>query len=98
MDKLIIFSPIVDKLITWKVLVVPDSNPSGKMPVLDLNVWMEGNTIQHSFYKKDISSIYTILKRSALSSSTKSQTLFMESISVGLKYAYADDQIIKMEI
>ena len=39
----------------------PDSNTSGMIPVLDLQVWMEGNKVLHKFYKKDVSSKFTIL-------------------------------------
>ena len=48
------------------------------MPVLDLELWMEGNVIRHGFYKKNVSNEFTIMKKSALSESTKTNTLFME--------------------
>ena len=56
----------------------PDMNPNGKMPVLDLEIWTE-NTVRHTFYKKQVSSEFTILNRSALSESTKLNTVFMET-------------------
>ena len=30
----------------------PENNDSGKLPVLDLEVWVHNNVISHSFYKK----------------------------------------------
>ena len=50
------------------------------MPVLDLNVSVEDNVIMYTFYKKDVTSKYTILKRSALSDSTKRESCFMEAL------------------
>ena len=50
------------------------------MPVLDLELWVENNVIYHSFYKKKVSSQYTILKRSALSYSIKKNTMLQEAL------------------
>ena len=50
---------------------VPDNHSDGKMPVLDLKIWIKNNQVMYTFYKKEVSSKYTILKRSALSNSTK---------------------------
>ena len=44
--------------------------------LLDFN----NNVIYHTFYKKDVSSKYTVLKRSALSETVKKDTCFMEAI------------------
>ena len=46
---------------------VPENHLDGKMPVLDLKIWVNNNKIFYTFYKKDVSSKYTVLKRSALS-------------------------------
>ena len=59
---------------------VPEYHTDGKMPVLDMKIWVEGNKIRYTFYKKDVSSKFTIMKRSALSDSTKKNTLFMEAL------------------
>ena len=56
----------------------PDMNRNGRLPVLDLEVWVVDNKIMHNFYKKAVSSEFTILKRSAISESTKLNTIFME--------------------
>ena len=59
---------------------VPENHPDGRMPVLDMKIWVKDNVIYHTFYKKDVSSRYTVLKRSALSETTKKDTCFMEVI------------------
>ena len=54
------------------------------MPVLDLKVRVdkcqEIPRISYTFYKKEIASKYTILKRSAISMNTKRTTLFQEGL------------------
>ena len=48
--------------------------------MLDLKVWCRDHRVLHTFYKKPVSSMYTILKRSAVSDSVKRSTVFQESI------------------
>ena len=54
------------------------------MPVLDLSVLVkevdDTNIIVHSFYKKKVSSPFTILKRSALWLKIKRSTLLQEAL------------------
>ena len=57
---------------------VPEMNTTNMLPVLDLEVWVADNQVRHRFYQKTVSSEYTIINRSALSSSTKTSTTFME--------------------
>ena len=57
----------------------PDKNVNGRMPVLDLEIWTEDNTVRHTFFKKQVSSEFTILSRSALSESCKLNTIFMKT-------------------
>ena len=49
----------------------PNLNEDKRMPVLDLKIWVDNDRevpqITYSFYKKKVSSQYTILKRSAVS-------------------------------
>ena len=54
-------------------------NDSGRIPVLDLGIWIEDNTVRHTFFKKQVSNEYTILARTALSEGTKVNTIFMEA-------------------
>ena len=62
----------------------PEANSDGRMPVLDLKIWVDKNNdiprISYSFYKKPIASPFTILKRSALSEGTKKSTIFQEGL------------------
>ena len=62
----------------------PEKNTDGRMPVLDLKVWVDRSQdiprISYSFYKKEVASKFTILKRSAVSEGVKKQTLFQEGI------------------
>ena len=55
-----------------------------RMPVLDLKMWViesEGKfQLVHSFYKKKVSNPFTILERSAMSSSIKSNTIYQEEL------------------
>ena len=62
---------LLELLLTYDT---PESNDSARMLVLDLEVWVKGNTVRHGFYKKDISNEFTIMSKSALSESTKSKT------------------------
>ena len=66
---------------TWDT---PGSNENGRMPVLDLNIWIQNiehqQKITHSFYKKKVGSQFTVLKRSALSYQTKKNTLYQEGL------------------
>ena len=58
----------------------PNNHLSGRMPVLDLEVWVKDNKVMHSLYSKPVSSKYTILKRTALSDTVKKHTIFQECI------------------
>ena len=54
---------------------------SGRVPVLDLQVWVDStNKVQTSFYKKEVSSPFVMLYRSAVSSRTKRTTLLQEGL------------------
>ena len=59
---------------------VPSLNGDNKLPLLDIKIWMEGDTLRHQFYKKDLSSKYLILQRSAMAQKVKRNTLFEEGI------------------
>ena len=63
----------------------PERNVDRRMPVLDLKLWVEKDSngiqkVRHTFYKKEVASKYTILKRSALSWRTKKSILLQEAI------------------
>ena len=61
-------------------LDTPECNTDGRLPVLDLKVWSDGKNVIHTFYKKAVSSKYTIMRRSAIAGSVKKSTLFQESL------------------
>ena len=62
----------------------PSNNVSGRMAVLDLELWVEEVNgvprVMYSFYKKPIASKFTIMKRSAVPEKVKKNTLFQESL------------------
>ena len=63
---------------------IPSNHEDGKMPVLDIKVWVEVMDGQpkllHTFYKKTVASAYTILEKSAMGKGTKISTLFQEPL------------------
>ena len=66
-----------DIQLTWDS---PGNNVNKKMPVLDLQVWMEQdaagvNVIRFTFYEKEMASKFVIMKNSGLSWQTKRSTL-----------------------
>ena len=62
----------------------PEKNPDRKMLVLDLKLWMDETEdcpqIRYTFYKKPITSKYTIMKRSAIAERVKKATIFQEAL------------------
>ena len=58
----------------------PSLNTLGRMPVLDLSIWVEGSTVHHTFFKKPMASPYMIMYSSALASKTKRQALVQEGL------------------
>ena len=59
----------------------PSLHSDGRVPVLDLSVWIyTDNHIQYSFYKKAISSPFLMMYRSAVSGRTKRTSLIQERI------------------
>ena len=40
----------------------------------------DGSKVMHTFYKKEVASRFTIMKRSAINSGTKKSTIFQEGI------------------
>ena len=64
---------------------VPSCHENGMMPVLDIQTWVDKDhfniqQIHHTFYKKEVASIYTILSRSAISNQTKRATNLQEGL------------------
>ena len=59
---------------------VPSLHTKGKLPILDLEVWLEGDIIRHQCYRKDIATKYIIHARTALGNSTKRNSFFQEGL------------------
>ena len=79
MEILVAIANTVDKNLTFTV-DYPSRNSNGRVPILDVEVWAENNTVRHSFYKKKMASHLTIMERSAVPAQTKRNTLFQEGI------------------
>ena len=58
----------------------PSQQQDGKLPILDIKVWVEDGKVRHTFYRKECASVQTILKTSALSAGVKRATLFNEGM------------------
>ena len=66
---------ILPEVVTMEV-DAPTFHDNGRLPILDVEVWVEGgNKIMHSFYKKAVSSKQVVLARSALSNQSKRSIL-----------------------
>ena len=58
----------------------PSIHEDGKLPILDIKVWVEDFRIRHSFYRKQDASNRVIMERSAVFMRTKRDTLFQEGL------------------
>ena len=58
----------------------PSQHQDGKLPILDIQVWVEDGKVRHTFYRKECASVQTILQASALSAGVKRATLFSEGM------------------
>ena len=59
---------------------VPSNYQSGKLPILDLEVWVQGNRIYHQFYKKPMASRMVVQAESAFSTANKRSILIEEGL------------------
>lgn len=64
---------------------VPENHGIKRIPVLDLNMWISENDegqsrLHHAFYRKQVSSPYTILYRSAISGTVKRNTHYQDAL------------------
>ena len=71
----------IDPDIQWEEDVA-SNHETGMLPCLDMEIWFDttNNRVLHQFYKKSMSSKFLILKRSAVSNSTKRNAVFQEGI------------------
>ena len=60
----------------------PSSNENGKMPLLDTQVWVEGNKVQYEHYRKPVSNQLLMLEMSAMPAGMKRTVLTQEVVRV----------------
>jgi hypothetical protein len=58
----------------------PSNHLSGKLPILDLEVWLEGGLMLHQFYKKQVASKFVVSAQSAFPASKKRAVLVEEGV------------------
>ena len=66
-------------------LDVPSLHPNGRLPCLDLQLWVDVDeegvpSVKFEFFKKEMCSDLVVMKRSAISNQCKRSTLFSEEI------------------
>ena len=67
----------------------PSKNQGGKVPILDLQVWVDNNNrVRHTFYKKPCAPERTVMAGTALGARTKRNSVFQE----GMRRVRALDQ------
>ena len=59
---------------------VASDHENGRLPVLDLELFFIDNKVEFSFYKKNCSSPYLLMYRSAICPKTKRNSLFQEGL------------------
>ena len=60
----------------------PSLNANGRMPILDIQVWIHENKVRHTFFRKPCAPNRVIDSRSAVSTRTKRDTLFSEVMRI----------------
>ena len=60
----------------------PSSNPSGMMPLLDIQVWVEDNKVMYQHYRKPMANPLLMLELSAMPASMKRTALTQEVIRI----------------
>ena len=59
---------------------VASDHENGRLPVLDLEVFVKDNKVEFSFFKKKCLSPFSIMYRSAINPRTKRNSLFQEGL------------------
>jgi hypothetical protein len=76
-----LFREVANTVLPDSVKMKEDTCPdhqTGRIPILDTEMWVEEGMIRHNHYSKPISSTEVILARSAMSSTTKRNILVQE--------------------
>ncbi len=63
----------------------PSNHSDGKVPILDLKVWINGNKVMHECYAKQVSSKAVISNRSAMSLKDKRTVSIQEILRIILR-------------
>jgi hypothetical protein len=58
----------------------PSNHPSSKLPILDLEVWVEAGQIRHQFFKKPMANRKVVQAKSAFSTGIKRSILVEEGM------------------
>jgi hypothetical protein len=58
----------------------PSNHPTGRLPILDLEVWVEDGTVNHQFYKKPVASKFVVSAQSAFPAAKKRAVLVEEGV------------------
>ena len=60
----------------------PSANPSGMMPLLDLQVWVEGGLVLYQHYRKPMANPLLMLELSAMPAAMKRTALTQEAVRI----------------
>ena len=73
---------IANSISTMIIMVenYPSNHPTGRLPILDLEVWMVNNRVRHQFYRKPMASRKLVQARSAFSTSKKRSILLEDGM------------------
>ena len=58
---------------------IPSNHTNHRLPILDMEVWFDGNTIRHNHYSKPMASKAVIMERSAFTTKEKKNILMEEA-------------------
>ena len=79
----------------------PSNNADGKVPILDLKLWVNGDgLIMHEHYMKPVSSRFTVHAKSAISQSAKRQILTQDALRILLNCSKSmlwRDKVVHLE-
>jgi hypothetical protein len=67
-------------MLAWALGVAVEAVMTGKLPILDLEVWEEGGILLHQFFKKPVASKFVVSAHSAFPASKKRAVLVEEGV------------------
>ena len=78
-----VLKTVADSIVPGMIVMeidIPTNHENQRLPILDLEVWVENNIILHSFYKKKVSTKCVVMARSALPAANKRAILISEGV------------------